>query len=116
MVLGLAGVVAFVAKKLSDREASSAWQSAYTPTPASPAATPGAAAPTPSAPQAGAADETPLAAAAAAAAAAAPPADDEGAAEPGEAAADATDTPHPSTTPDAPAEEVEVQREDEDNS
>ena len=37
IVIGLGGVVAFVVKRMSDREASTAWQSSYTPT--SPGAT-----------------------------------------------------------------------------
>lgn len=102
---GLAGLVAMIARRLSDREASTAWQSSYTPTPAT--GTSSSTTPTPSAPQAGLDDETPLGTAAAAAATS----DDEGGAGPDEAAADATDVPHTVTTPDAPAEEIDVEGE-----
>jgi phage tail tape-measure protein len=88
---GLTGVAAVVAKTLSDRQASTAWQSTYTPTPAP-------------------VDETPTATAAAAAAAKRRAADDEGASAPDEAAADAGEAPHPATTPDEPAEEVQVDK------
>ena len=94
LVLGLGGLVAFVAKKLSDRQATTAWQSSFQPTPA---ATP----PT-------SVDETPTATAAAAAAGRGS-AQDEGGATPDVAAADAAAEPHPATTPDDPAEEVDVQ-------
>ena len=100
--LGLSGVVAFVAKKLSEREASTAWQSSYTPTPTSPGASPAAPA---SAGPVPVPDETPVGTAAAAAAA---QAHDEGAAAPDEAAADAAEVPHPATTPENPAEEIKV--------
>jgi hypothetical protein len=100
ILLGLGGVVAFVAKKMSDREASTAWQSSYTPTPAS-----GATTPSYSAPGVSEVDETPMGTAAAAAAA---KTRDEGAAAPDEAAADAAEEPHPATTPDNPVEEVKV--------
>ena len=84
VLLGLGGIAAFVAKKLSDRQASTAWQSSYTPTPAS--------TPTP-------ADDTPMGTAAAAAA-------------PDEAAADAAEQPHSATTPDNPVEEIRVEDKD----
>jgi hypothetical protein len=91
IVLGLGGIVAAVAKKMSAREATTAWQSSYTPPPA-PAAAPGPV--TPSAPQAGAheADQP----------------DDEGGASPDVVAADKAAEPHAATTPDNPAEEVDV--------
>jgi cell division septum initiation protein DivIVA len=88
---GLAGAAAVVAKSLSDRQASTAWQSTYTPTPAP-------------------VDETPTATAAAAAAAKRRAADDEGASAPDEAAADAGESPHQATTPDNPADEVQVDK------
>jgi hypothetical protein len=46
----------------------------------------------------------------AAAAAAAARTHDEGAAAPDEAASDATDVPHPATTPDSPAEEIDIDK------
>lgn len=108
ILLGLTGIAALVAKKLSDREASTAWQSSYSPTPASPTDT--ASAPTYSAPGVStpAADDTPMGTAAAAAAAA--HTHDEGAAGPDEAASDATDVPHPATTPENPAEEIDIDK------
>jgi vacuolar-type H+-ATPase subunit H len=83
MLLALAGVGALVAKMLSDRKAATAWQSSYQPAPAPPPA------PSP-----------------------APPAtDDEAASSPGEAIADSADTPHQPTNPDAPAEQVDIDKE-----
>jgi len=99
VLLGLSGVAAYVAKKMSEREASTAWQSSYTPTPAAPTS-----AGTATSAAAGS-DETPMGTAAAAAAARA---HDEGAAAPDEAAADAAEVPHPATTPENPAEEITV--------
>jgi hypothetical protein len=93
VVLGLAGVAAAVAKKLSSRQPTTSWQSAYTPPPApttSPAAGPvGAGA-------AGAhrADE----------------ADDVAASDPAEAASDATDAPHDASTPDNPVTEIDIEK------
>ena len=83
-LMGLAGIGGLIAKHLSDRQASTAWQSSYKPTPA---ATP------PASP-------------------ARRFADDEGASAPDEAAADAAETPHAATTPDNPAEEIEVDKKD----
>jgi hypothetical protein len=85
LVLGLGGIVATVAKKLSDREPTTAWQSSYTPTPAA----------TSTADNGGAhrAD-----------------ADDQGGASPDVAAADAAAAPHPATTPDNPAETIDVSK------
>lgn len=77
----LAAVVAVVVKKLRGDSAADNWQSAYVPTP------PPTARPTP---------------------AAATPADDEAGAGPDEAAADAAAEPHEPTTPDEPAEVVDV--------
>ena len=84
ILLGLGGVVAFVAKKMSDRPATTTWQSSYTPTPAAPA-------------EGGAhrAEED---------------ADDKGGASPDVAAADAAAAPHPATTPDNPAETIDVSK------
>ncbi len=99
IVLGLGGIAALVAKKLSDREATTAWQSSYQPTPAS---TP------PARPASTMTDETPTATAAAAATGAGVTSHDEGASAPDEAASDAAETPHTATTPDNPVEEVDL--------
>ena len=80
LLLGLGGGVAFVAKKMSDRPASTTWESNYTPAPA-PQATP---------------------------ASGAHRADDQGGASPDVAAADAAAEPHAATTPDDPAETIDV--------
>ncbi len=82
LLLGaLAGGVALVAKKLQGGSTSDNWQSSYVPTPA----------PTPAAP------------------AAAPSSmEDTGGASPDEALADEAEAPHPVTTPDEPAEVVEI--------
>jgi hypothetical protein len=74
----LAGAVGFVAKKLQSSGQNDNWQSSYVPTPAP--ATP----------------------------AAAKPADDAGAAGVDEALSDATDEPKAPTTPDAPAEVIDL--------
>ncbi|MFZ5848585.1 MAG: hypothetical protein ACOYX5_14500, partial [Actinomycetota bacterium] len=92
LLLGLSGVVAFIAKKMSDREATTAWQSSYTPSPSgerSSSGTTGSPHATPSYSAPGVAatadmDDTPMGTAAAAAAAAAR---DEAGAGPDEAAA-----------------------------
>ncbi len=107
LLLGLGGAAAYAAKRMSDRQASTAWQSSYTPTPASTNTTPSFSSPgvgTTEPPV----DDTPMGTAAAAAAAKAHEADDEGAAGPDEAASDAAEKPHKATTPDKPAEEVKV--------
>jgi hypothetical protein len=96
----LAGAGAFVFKKLrSGGDESANWQTSYSPTPA-PAAPPAPA--SPSAPMSGshvadtAVDNAPTSVG------------DTTGANPGEALSDATDEPHPVTTPDAPAEDVDV--------
>ena len=105
VVLGLGGVIAFVAKKLSDREATTAWQSSYQPEPSpSPSASTQTTTATPPA------DETPTATAAAAATSGVTLTDDEGAAGPDEAVADAGEMPHAATTPDHPAEEIHLKQ------
>jgi vacuolar-type H+-ATPase subunit H len=86
VVLGLGAVAAAVAKKLSDREPTTAWQSSYTPTPAATAAD----------------DDNGGAHRA--------DADDQGGASPDVAAADAAAAPHPATTPDNPAETIDVSK------
>ena len=99
LLAGLAGLGALAVKKLTGGGESANWQSSYTPTPA-PAAPP--APPSPSAPMAGShvADL---------------PADgatsdggDAAGAAPGETLSDAAEEPHPVTTPDSPAESVDV--------
>ncbi|MGD9962006.1 hypothetical protein [Nocardioides sp.] len=80
VITGVAGIAAFVYKKLTASDDS--WQSAYTPAPPPPAK--------PAAPVA-------------------EPADDAAAASPDEAIADAVEEPHAVTTPDDPAEVVEVE-------
>ena len=86
ILLGLGGVVAAVAKKLSDRPATTAWQSSYTPTPSAPAADSG---------PAGGAHKAD---------------NDQGGASPDVAAADAASEPHDATTPDNPAETIDVSK------
>ncbi len=75
---GLAAAAAFVVTKLRSGQEADNWQSSYTPTPA----------PAPAAP--------------------APTAQESGGASPDEAIADQAETPHEATTPDAPADVVEV--------
>lgn len=83
LVLGLiAGVAAFVAKKLQGGGSADNWQSSYVPTPAPSATT---AAPTSAA-----------------------SVQDTGGASPDEALADEVEAPHDVTTPDQPAEVVEI--------
>jgi hypothetical protein len=95
VVVGLAGAAAYAAKKLTSGGESANWQSSYTPTPA-PAAPP--APPSPSAPMAGShVADTGV-----------DSAGDAGGAAPGETLSDAAEEPHPVTTPDAPAEDVDV--------
>lgn len=78
LVGGIAALAAFVAKKLRTEDAGDNWQSSYVPAPPP--------APAPSEPAG----------------------DDAGGAGPDEALADAAEEPHPVTTPDAPAESVDV--------
>ncbi len=109
---GLTAIGALVAKALSDRKSSTAWQSSYEPSPASSDAAQSTGTSADSAPVSPAttalSDPTPAATSAAAASGIA--GDDEGAAGPDEAAADAADVPHPATTPDEPAEEIKVNK------
>jgi vacuolar-type H+-ATPase subunit H len=98
IVLGLGGVAAAIAKKMSSRKPTTAWQSSYTPTPAPPS-------PVHAAPRH--VDDTATDAGAAATAGD----DDEAAALPGEAVADEAATPHAATTPDDPAEEIDLTKE-----
>lgn len=94
VLLGLGGLVAFVVKKKSEREPTTAWQSSYTPTPAGTGAA-GAGTAAGGAHKADDADDT---------------ADDTAGASPDVAVADAAAAPHPATTPDNPAETVDVSK------
>jgi hypothetical protein len=98
VLAGLVGLGALAVQKLRGGNESANWQTSYTPTPA-PAAPP--APPSPSAPMAGSQ-------AAADVAVDSETAGDPVGATPGEALSDAAESPHPVTTPDAPAEDVEV--------
>jgi hypothetical protein len=80
---GIAGGVAFVAKKLQGGGQSANWQSSYSPSPA----------PTPPSPPP----------------AAPPNVDDAGGASPDEALSDAAETPHPVSTPEDPADIVDLE-------
>ena len=80
---GIAAAAAFVASKLKGGQDSSSWNSSYTPTP-------------PPAPPAPATEAD---------------ADDAAGAMPGEALSDAGEEPHEVTTPDDPADEVEIDNE-----
>ena len=95
VVVGVAGAAA---KKLSGGGESDNWQTSYTPTPPAPPAPPTP--PSPAAPMSGSH-------------AAAVPTDgtteeDLGGAAPGERMSDSTEEPHPVTTPDSPAEDIDV--------
>ena len=90
LVLGLGGAVAFVAKKLSDRPSSTTWESNYTPAPA----------PTP--PASATAGEP------AGSHRAEGEGNDQGGSSPDVAKADAAAEPHEATTPDDPAETIDV--------
>jgi hypothetical protein len=92
IITGVAALLGFVVKKLTSRGEQDNWQSSYTPTPA-----PGQQS-----------SDTPIFDAAAAASDE-PTADDEGGASPDEAIADAVDEAHPVTTPDEPAEVVDLE-------
>ncbi|WP_345528276.1 hypothetical protein [Nocardioides endophyticus] len=79
---GIAAAAAFIASRLRGGKESQNWQSSYSPTPAP--------APVPTPPPAARTE------------------DDEAGASPGEAIADQAESPHPVTTPDDPADVVEV--------
>jgi hypothetical protein len=87
---GLATALGFVVKKLTSGSGQDNWQSSYTPPPP---------------PSPAKASDTPIADAAAAASAEQA---DEGGASPDEALADAVEEQHPVTTPDEPAEVVDL--------
>lgn len=98
LLVGLAGLGAFVAKKLKGDDSSN-WQSSYTPSPA-PAAPP--APPSPAAPMAGShVADVPTDAGTTGSG-------DAAGAAPGESLSDAVEEPHPVTTPDNPAEKTDV--------
>jgi len=83
VVVGLGSAAAYVAKKLSDRPSSTTWESNYTPSPA------------PESPIGAHRAEDDIA-------------NDQGGASPDVAAADAASEPHEATTPDDPAETIDV--------
>lgn len=94
LVAGAAGVIA---KRFQDQKTSDNWQSSYVPSPPPSSTTssaPGSPAtpPTPAAPMAGAEDDT-------------------AGSSPDEALADAAEAPHPVSTPDQPAEVVDLDAE-----
>ena len=94
LITGIAAALGIVAKKLTAKGDQDNWQSSYTPTPP---------------PRDADRTDTPIADAAAAnAAAATTEGADEGGAAPGEALADAAEESHDVTTPDAPAEVVDL--------
>ncbi len=86
---GIAGGVAFVAKKLQSGGQSDNWQSSYNPAPAPGSSSSPTPPPTPSAPQSGL--------------------EDTGGASPDEALSDAAEEAHPVSTPDDPAEVVDLE-------
>jgi len=96
VALGLSGVAAMIAKKLSDRQATTAWQSSYTPTPTSTSST-GAGTSTTVGPSGMHKAET---------------ADDVGGASPDVAAADAAAEPGMPTTPDNPLQQDDINKTD----
>jgi hypothetical protein len=94
LITGIAAALGFAAKKLTAKGDQDNWQSSYTPTPS---------------PRDADRTDTPIADAAAAnAAAASTEGADEGGAGPDEALADAAEESHDVTTPDAPAEVVDL--------
>ena len=99
LVLGLLGIAGFVAKRLSDRPSTTTWESTPAPAPAAPASsgssTSGSSSGSSASSSAGAhrAETT-----------------DQGGASPDVAAADAAAEPHDVTTPDNPAETIDVKR------
>ena len=102
LLAALAGVGVFVAKQMMGSKESTNWQSSYTPPPAPPA--PPAPA-SPAAPMSGShvADTSGAEATEG----------DAGGAAPGESLSDAVEAPHQVTTPDSPAETVDVADQDE---
>jgi hypothetical protein len=93
LVTGIAALLGFVAKKLRDSADQENWQSSYTPTPP---------------PRDADRTDTPIADAAAASARSTAAGADEGGAGPDEALADSVEEVHEVTTPDEPADVVDV--------
>ena len=87
--------MAAIAKKLQAGSSSDNWQSSYTPSPP-----PGEQPPTPPTPAAPQSGGDPLTD---------PLPEDPGGASPDEAMADSAEAPHPATTPDDPAEVVDLE-------
>lgn len=94
VVLGLGGIAFAVAKLLGGRQPTTSWQSSYTPPPA------------PVPPPAGG----PVAGGGSGSHRAEAGPEDTAASDPAEAASDATDVPHPASTPDSPVTEVDVDK------
>jgi hypothetical protein len=92
LVTGVGALLVFVAQKLRSGGDQDNWQSSYTPPP----------------PPGARSSDTPIFDAASAASDDEPTAQDEGGAGPDEALADAAEEAHPVTTPDEPADVVEV--------
>jgi F0F1-type ATP synthase membrane subunit b/b' len=91
LLLAVGGAIFAVSRKLGNRQPTTNWQSSYTPPPA-----------TSTGPAAGVGVEGGLHRA--------EDTDDIAASDPAEAVSDATDVPHTPTTPDNPAEEINVDR------
>jgi F0F1-type ATP synthase membrane subunit b/b' len=102
ILLGIGGAVFAGVRVMANRRATTNWQSSYTPPPATPSTTTGTSSPSGEGLVAGSegglhrAEASP---------------DDTAASDPAEAVSDATDVPHPSSTPDNPVTEVDVDRE-----
>jgi vacuolar-type H+-ATPase subunit H len=99
LVLGLGGLVAFAARKLGDRQPSTTWESNPAPAASSTGAATGAAGATVTATSGAHKADTSEA-----------ESDDQGGASPDVAAADAASEPHEATTPDSPAETIDVNK------
>jgi F0F1-type ATP synthase membrane subunit b/b' len=96
LLLTVGGAVFAVSRRLASRKPTTNWQSSYTPPPAPTAGTS-------SGPAAGVGVEGGLHRAEDAP-------DDTAASDPAEAVSDATDIPHPATTPDDPVEDIHIDR------
>lgn len=101
LLIALAGAGAFVAKKLTGGGTADNWQSSYTPTPAS---TPSSTSTTPAA----ASSDAPVSPSDQQVDLGRVGGDDPAGATPGETIADSAVEPHPVTTPDSPAETIDV--------
>ena len=98
VVLGLGGIAAAVAKKLSDRPATTTWQSTPTSTPSSPPTSSPTFTPEPA--SSAGTHRAPVG----------DPGNDFGGASPDVAAADAAASPHPASTPDDPVTIVDLSK------